>query len=268
MPRARTKQQAIAEHITDRIAAGRLREGDRLPSEERLARDHRVSLGTIQKALAQLAQRGVLAREHGRGTFVAGSRLEPADVRFLQFRDARGRVLPLFIRVLKSTPLRGAGPWSRFLGQRTCVRIDRLFEAGPRVRLVSEFYLRAEDYAALGASGFRVNGAATAGARRDTRQAGGADNLRKILEQRLALPTLRVEQLIRVAPPPARSARLLGLDPATPGFAMELFGHTVHDRPLYYQRLYGGAFADSLVIVRDGSAGHLPRASHPSRTIQ
>ena len=254
MPRARTKQQVIADGITGRIAAGRLREGDRLPSEERLARDHRVSLGTIQKALAQLAQRGVLAREHGRGTFVAGSRLEPADVRFLQFRDARGRALPLFIRMLKSTSLRGAGPWSRFLGQRACVRIDRLFEAGPRVRLTSEFYLRAEDYAALGASGLRANGA--------------ADNLRKLLEQRLALPTLRVEQLIRVAPPPARSARLLGVDPSVPGFAMELFGHTVHDRPLYYQRLYGGAFTDSLVILRDGGAGLPPGRSQPSRRVQ
>ena len=249
--RTRTKQQLIADSISDRVAAGRLREGDRLPSEEKLARDHRVSLGTIQKALAHLAQRGVLAREHGRGTFVAGSRLEPADVRFLQFRDPRGRALPLFIRMLKSTSLRGAGPWSRFLGQRACVRIDRLFEAGPRVRLTSEFYLRAEDYAALGASGFRAGGA--------------ADNLRKLLEQRLALPTLRVEQLIRVVPPPARSARLLGVDPAVPGFAMELFGHTVHDRPLYYQRLYGGAFADSLVILRDSGAGHPSGRSHPSR---
>ena len=260
MPRARTKQQAIAERISASIGAGRWCDGDRLPSEQELARDHDVSLGTLQKALATLAQRGVITREHGRGTFVAGRHLQPADVRFLQFRDARGTSLPLYVHVLKTTAIRSAGPWSRFLGQRTCVRIDRLFEAGPRVRLASEFYLRVEDFAALDTSFPRAPGGNTAA--RGARQAVGADNLRQLLEQRLALPTIRVEQLIRVAPPPAKSARLLGLDPAQPGFAMELFGHTVQDRALYYQRVYGGPFSDSLVIVRDGANGHLPAMPH------
>ena len=260
MPSARTKQQAIAERISARIGTGRWREGERLPSEQELARDHHVSLGTLQKALATLAQRGVITREHGRGTFVASRHLQPADVRFLQFRDARGVALPLYVHVLKATAIRSAGPWSRFLGQRTCVRIDRLFEAGPRVRLASEFYLRFEDFAALDKSIPRSKGGSTAA--RGARLAVGADNLRQLLEQRLCLPTIRVEQLIRVAPPPPRSARLLGLDSALPGFAMELFGHTVQDRALYYQRVYGGPFSDSLVIVRDGANGHLPAMPH------
>ena len=84
MPRARTKQQAIAERISASIGAGRWRDGDRLPSEQELARDHDVSLGTLQKALATLAQRGVITREHGRGTFVAGRHLQPADVRLAE----------------------------------------------------------------------------------------------------------------------------------------------------------------------------------------
>ena len=251
---SRTKQQAIADSITGRIAAGRLREGDRLPSEEQLARDYKVSLGTVQKALADLARGGVISREHGRGTFVSGTQLAPADVRFLQFRDTRGRSLPLFVRVIKATRLKGAGVWSRFLGQRACVRIDRLFEAGPRVRLASEFYLRAEDYAALGAAGFQVNRKAAGASERKTSQATRADNLRELLARRLALPTLKVEQLIRVAPPTLRSARMLGLKTATPGFSMELFAHTVNERPLYYQRVFGGPFTDSLVIIREGHA--------------
>ena len=247
---APTKQQAIAEGITARIASGRWREGHRLPSEARLALDHGVSLGTMQKALGHLARAGVLSREHGRGTFVAGTQLAPADVRFLQFRDSRGRVLPLFVKVLKVARLRGTGPWSRFLGQRPCVRIDRLFEAGTRVRLASEFYLRSEDYEALNDSGVGIGTvSATPGARR----AMNADNLRELLAQRLSLPTIKVEQLIRVAPPTARSARLLGLDARAAGFAMELFGHTVNDRPLYYQRIAGGPFKESLVIVREGN---------------
>lgn len=252
--RAPTKQQAIADRITARIASGRWREGHRLPSEAKLALDHGVSLGTMQKALGHLARAGVLTREHGRGTFVAGTQLLPADVRFLQFQDARGRVLPLFVKVLKVTRLRSAGPWSRFLGQRACVRIDRLFEAGSKVRLASEFYLRSGDYEALSDSGAGIVGSANGPPAGGARRGVNADNLRQLLAQRLSLPTIKVEQLIRVAPPSARHARLLGLDAKVAGFAMELFGHTVNDRPLYYQRIAGGAFRESLVIIRDGNA--------------
>ena len=251
--RAPTKQQAIADRITARIASGRWREGHRLPSEARLAQDHGVSLGTMQKALGHLARAGVLSREHGRGTFVAGTQLAPSDVRFLQFQDARGRVLPLFVKVLKVTRLRSPGPWSRFLGQRTCVRIDRLFEAGARLRLASEFYLRTEDYEALSDCGADMRGVPAKPPEPGARRAMNADNLRELLAQRLSLPTIKVEQLIRVAPPPSRSARLLGLDAKTAGFAMELFGHTVNDRPLYYQRIAGGPFKERLVIIRDGN---------------
>ncbi|MBL8383227.1 MAG: GntR family transcriptional regulator [Burkholderiales bacterium] len=254
MPRAPTKHEAVAERITAGIAAGRWRAGERLPSEEEFARTHKVSVGTIQKALAALARQGAIRREHGSGTYVSGRDLAPADVRFLQFRDARGRTLPLTVRVLRSAPVRGPGPWSRFLGQRACVRIDRLFEIGPRVRLASEFYLRAEDHAALLEAGI-------GGAPRTPHRALGEDNLREALERRLSLPTLRVEQLVRVSGLPARSARLLGLDARRTGFAMELYGHTVRDRPLYYQRVFGGPFRDSLVIVRDSGAA-APGAAH------
>ena len=45
------------------------------------------------------------------------------------------------------------------------------------------------------------------------------------------------------------------------GFLMELYGHTVRDRPLYFQRVFGGPFQDSLVIVRD-SGNAAPGVMH------
>ena len=47
-----TKLERIANSIVANIERGALREGDRLPSEEKLAERHAVSLGTVQKALA------------------------------------------------------------------------------------------------------------------------------------------------------------------------------------------------------------------------
>ena len=63
-----TKLDMISDAILSDIERGVLREGDRLPSEERLAEHHGVSVGTVQKALARLANSGIVSRQHGRGT--------------------------------------------------------------------------------------------------------------------------------------------------------------------------------------------------------
>ncbi|KAB7604193.1 GntR family transcriptional regulator, partial [Verminephrobacter sp. Larva24] len=53
-----TKLERISNAIIEAIESGALREGHRLPSEEELAVQHRVSVGTMQKALARLAHAG------------------------------------------------------------------------------------------------------------------------------------------------------------------------------------------------------------------
>src|SRR5262245_7365210 len=93
--RRTTKAAQIVRRISDAIAKGDLIAGDRLPSEERLALRHKVSLGTIQKALGELAHVGILRREHGRGTFVSATALEPTELRFLRFRGRNGEDLPV-----------------------------------------------------------------------------------------------------------------------------------------------------------------------------
>jgi DNA-binding GntR family transcriptional regulator len=67
-----TKLARVSDSSVGRIESGALRQGDRLPSEERLAAGFRVSVGTVQKALSRLAHSGLISREHGRGTFVSG----------------------------------------------------------------------------------------------------------------------------------------------------------------------------------------------------
>ena len=219
-----------------RIESGTLREGDRLPSEEELAGHFDVSVGTIQKALAGLAHSGLISRQHGRGTFVSGHSIAPADVRYLRFTDDAGNDLSSYVHFLKVARIKGVGPWSDFLGEGGVARIDRSINVGGRFDLYSQFWLREEDFARLG-----VNGV-------DHRAL--ESNLRELLVQRLALPTLRVDQWIRFQPLPASVARRLGLAAAHPGFAMELRGYTLRDRPLYYQTVYSGPFTERLVVVR------------------
>lgn len=66
----------LATALEEQIRQGELRPGDRLPSENELRTSLRVSRATITKALDELMTRGLLVREQGRGTFVAGPPME------------------------------------------------------------------------------------------------------------------------------------------------------------------------------------------------
>ncbi len=230
-----TKLERVCEAITRRIESGALREGDRLPSEEQLAVQHRVSVGTIQKSLDRLENSGLVTREHGRGTFVTGSRVRTSDVSYLRFRDERGQEMPNFIHLRSVKRIKRRGPWSDFLGAEPAyVRIERRISVGDKLDLHSAFWLREAEFA-------RLNG---------TDKRSLEKNLRVLLGQKLSLPTLRVDQWIRFERLPQAIARALGLGKEQLGFVMEMRGYTLRDRPLYYQRVCAGPFSRNLEIVR------------------
>jgi len=229
-----TKLAAVSEAITRHIEAGTLREGDRLPSEGELAVMHGVSVGTVQKALSQLVSSGLIIREQGRGTFVSGSKVAPADVRYLRFRDENGNELPAYVHALSVKRLRRKGPWSDFLGGDGFVRVERMINVGGRFDMFSEFWLCEEDFTRLG----------------ELDRPSLEKNLRELIGQRLSLPTLQVDQWMRFGPIPSVAARRLDLEPETNGLIMELRGYTLRERPLYYQCVYSGPFSERLVVMR------------------
>lgn len=60
----------IADGIAAEVAAGRLRPGQQLPTEAQLAQRFGVNRHTVRRALAVLAERGLVRATQGRGTFV------------------------------------------------------------------------------------------------------------------------------------------------------------------------------------------------------
>jgi DNA-binding GntR family transcriptional regulator len=229
-----TKLEMIANSIVSDIERGALREGDQLPSEEKLAEQHRVSVGTVQKALERLSQSGIISRQHGRGTFVSGSRMAPADLRYVRFQDAEGRDLTSYVHVRSVRQIKQKGVWSDFLGGESFVRVERTVGFGSRLELYSEFWLREEEF-------IRLHGVSHRSFEK---------SVRTLLDKQLSLPTLRVDQWICFAPLAANAARVLGLEAGQPGFVMEMRGYTLRDRPLSYQRLSSGPFSERFVIVR------------------
>jgi GntR family transcriptional regulator len=68
----------VARWLSDLIRRGELVEGDRLPREDKFAKQLGISRMTLRQALATLEQSGVLERKSGRlgGTFVREPRIE------------------------------------------------------------------------------------------------------------------------------------------------------------------------------------------------
>lgn len=66
------KYQKVINWITGEIVAGRLQPGDRLMSEEKMCKKFDLCRQTIRRATQELAERGVVTRVQGSGTYVGG----------------------------------------------------------------------------------------------------------------------------------------------------------------------------------------------------
>jgi len=96
----------LKEVIRECIASGVWSSGDAISSEHQLQAEHSVSRNTVQKALTELVQEGVLTRRQGKGTFVAAPKLEQALTGFYSFSNAmtsRGSVPSVRVISLKET---------------------------------------------------------------------------------------------------------------------------------------------------------------------
>ncbi|MDA0632050.1 PLP-dependent aminotransferase family protein [Nonomuraea sp. MCN248] len=70
----------VADEVAAEIAAGRLRPGDRLPTQREFARRRAIAASTAARVYKELVRRGLTVGEVGRGTFVraAAPSLDPA----------------------------------------------------------------------------------------------------------------------------------------------------------------------------------------------
>ena len=75
-----TLAEPIIETILDLIRDGSLQEGDKLPPQNILAGQLKVSRTSLREALKELSYRGIVTCIHGRGTFVSERLVSNADI--------------------------------------------------------------------------------------------------------------------------------------------------------------------------------------------
>jgi GntR family phosphonate transport system transcriptional regulator len=84
----------VADGIERGIADGTFAAGERLPGETEIAETYRVNRHTVRRALATLAERGLVRAERGSGTYVEAQRLAyplRSRTRFSEIVGAGGR---------------------------------------------------------------------------------------------------------------------------------------------------------------------------------
>jgi GntR family phosphonate transport system transcriptional regulator len=84
----------VADGIERGIADGSFTAGERLPGEMEIAETYRVNRHTVRRALATLAERGLVRAERGSGTYVEARRMAyplRARTRFSEIVGAGGR---------------------------------------------------------------------------------------------------------------------------------------------------------------------------------
>ncbi|MDI5933395.1 histidine utilization repressor [Halomonas sp. M4R5S39] len=95
MSGSRPSYERIKEYLLKEIERGGFVPGDRIPAENRLAKDFGVSRMTANKAIRDLVQRGLLIRRTGSGTFVVERKAESSlfDIRNIadEIRNRGGR---------------------------------------------------------------------------------------------------------------------------------------------------------------------------------
>ena len=126
--------------------------GDPLPSERALAERYGVARGTVRAEVDRLATEGVVARVHGRGTFVAEPFVEQAN-RYSSFtEDMRARGLEPGSAVLRQAVVDAPAEVAAALGIATgdpVVLVERLRTADGRPMAVELVHLPAARFAAL-----------------------------------------------------------------------------------------------------------------------
>ena len=144
----------VADGIERGIADGRFASGERLPGETEIAETYRVNRHTVRRALAALAERGLVRAERGSGTYVEAQRLAyplRSRTRFSEIvgesgHEPRGQL----IDALEEAATREL---ARALGLKTgaaLIRIESLRSADRTPICISTTWLSAERFPGAG----------------------------------------------------------------------------------------------------------------------
>jgi GntR family transcriptional regulator len=224
--------------LQEEIENGRWAPGQNIPPERVLAESHKLSVGTVKKAILNLVNKGYLYRIQGKGTFVAGMTLQPESLRYYRFlEDFSDEEVELKIKLLDLKVTKGNDSINRFLQLRlnqNLFEITRLFyhDSKPMVYCIS--YIPQKMFQNLANL---------------PKQKFENIPLYIALEEIYGLPTINNQELISAVPAPDRTANLLEIRKESPVLLIEMLSYTYKQTPYEYRKSY--CLTDKKAVFRE-----------------
>ncbi|WP_375572575.1 GntR family transcriptional regulator [Seohaeicola saemankumensis] len=223
-----TKRSALRTAIVYAINSGAFVAGQRLPPETALAEALGVSVGTVQAALGQVQDLGLIERRRGDGTRVrqADGEFGPGIWHFRMYNLSTGEPARIINQEIEITANDTSGPWCDHLGDgRDYTAIRRSIDLTGGVRIGAEMMLDANliSARAITPSSLRLA------------------NLRTVLEQKLQISTMRVSHMVRRERLSPRASALYRLNFDIDILRVEARTYLADNRPFYFQTIYAPA---------------------------
>ena len=219
------KHVRLKQAVLSAIRKGYLKPGDQLPPEQELSKAVGLSLGTVQRALGNLATERALTREQGRGTFISRPDLSPDDVWQFRFIERYGgEPLPVSIELVDRRVVRSRRPWLDVLDADNSgyCELTRFVTVNKSLRCLSRVYVAISRFPKI----MRV---------RESKLTG---NLRRFLAEEFNAPTLSVEQFVRPCLFDKETCSLLEVAAGSAGMLTNIIGRSVGREAITLQALW------------------------------
>mgnify|MGYP003583216476 CR=1 FL=1 len=227
-PNKRPKYQRLVEALTEGIRSGIWSPGHKLPAEEEITELTPYSLGTVQRAMRELAEQGLVSRQHGLGSFVTDAPREIHNPWHCRFMDDDGEtVLPVFSQAISRAMAKGKGPWTNHLGPAADVmRLDRIILVnGSELKVFSRFYAdRATLRPLWDLELEKLNGL----------------NFKQVIVEQFKLPITEITHTVQIADFDEEACERTGTAFPYAGLYLQAVAKAGRDRCAYFQEFFVG----------------------------
>src|SRR5215469_918318 len=210
--------------LADEIAAGALKVGDQLPTEDSLIERFEVSRITVRRAIQNLVSRGLVEIRRGKGTFVAAPKITQELTQlsgFVEDMHALGRkpTARVIGKKIVTADKIVAGHLALTKGERV-VRIHRVRLANGVPISFDETYLPLEIGKKIITNNLKV------------------EPIFSLLERKYDVPLIEAEYKLEAVAAEAEVAAALRVKQGSPIFRIERTSYSTDNRPVDYEKLY------------------------------
>lgn len=212
----------VKRELLQAIEGGRFAPGDALPSESELAGAFGVSIGTLRKAVDELAAEHIVARRQGRGTFVASHTADRLLFQFFHIERADG---------LREAPTAELISFERVRADGEMAQALRLRAGDPVIQIENRLSLqgRAVVYDRLTLSAPMFKGLT------ERRLREHASSIYQLYQSEFGITVVRALERARATAADRTASRILGLSAGTPVMQVRRHALTFGDKPVEHR---------------------------------